>query len=273
MPFSESGEIETFYFDRLRESGLAHGIFTRRGGVSPEPWGTLNAGSLVGDAPERVAENLRRACLSLGREPVSLRLVRQVHGNDVQFFPEPNGAVDRRHFTDLLRAAEMPEADALVTASERLTLAMRFADCVPILLYDPVARAVGIAHAGWRGTLLDVAGRTVSEMVRLFGTKPADLLAGIGPSICPDHYEVGPEVVEQVEAVFGTETGRVIRSENGRTSFDLWSANRLLLESAGVRQVDVAGECTVDAPERWYSHRGEGGATGRFAVLAGIAVG
>jgi YfiH family protein len=273
MPFSEFEGTEYFYFEKLREAGLAHGVFTRRGGVSPAPWGTLNAGSLVGDEPERVAENLRRVCRALDRDPATLRLVRQVHGSDVYIAGGAANSGDGRSFTDRLRIVDLPEADALVTADPEVTLAMRFADCVPILLYDPVIRAAGIAHAGWRGTLVDIAGRTVSAMQRVFGTEPADLLAGIGPSICADHYEIGQEVAAQVAQAFGKEASRMIRVADGRTSFDLWTANRLLLESAGVGVVEIAGECTAEQPERWYSHRGEGGTTGRFAVAAGIAGG
>lgn len=273
MPFSESEGLEYFYFERLREAGLAHGVFTRRGGVSPAPWETLNAGSLVGDEPGRVAENLRRVCRALDRDPETLQLVRQVHGSDVYVAAGSASPGGRRTYADRLRIADMPEADVLLTADAGVTLAMRFADCVPILLFDPVIRAAGIAHAGWRGTLVDVAGRTVSAMQQAFGTDPADLLAGIGPSICADHYEIGPDVALQVAQAFGGDASSVIRVDGARTSFDLWTANRLLLQFAGVREVEIAGECTAEQPQRWFSHRGEGGTTGRFAVAAGIAGG
>jgi len=271
MPFSDSAGIQYFYFSRLREAGLTHGIFTRRGGVSPEPWGSLNAGSLVGDAPERVAENLERACRALGRASSGLRFVRQVHGNDVLVVA--GGSDDWGTVTDRLQPSAMPEADAIVTSSPALTPAMRFADCVPILLFDPVAGATGIAHAGWRGTLLNVAGSAVAAMSRAFGTDPADVLAGIGPSICPQHYEVGPEVVAEVEKVFAGDVSPVIRSGNGRSHLDLWSANRLLLQAAGVEAIELARECTAEQLKRWYSHRGEDGVTGRFAAMVGLADG
>jgi copper oxidase (laccase) domain-containing protein len=96
------------------------------------------------------------------------------------------------------------------------------------------------------------------------------VVAGIGPSICPDHYEIGPEVAVEVASFFEDDVTAVLRKTGGRTSFDLWAANALLLRKAGVRSVEIAGECTIEQPERWYSHRGEGGRTGRFAVVAGI---
>ncbi|HUF38289.1 MAG TPA: peptidoglycan editing factor PgeF [Anaerolineales bacterium] len=271
MPFTFSEGIEYFYFDGLHAAGLSHGIFTRRGGVSPEPWGSLNAGSMVGDSPDRVAENLRRACRALSRDPGGLRLVRQVHGNDV--FVASGAAGEPVSFAERLRPETMPGADAIITDSPAVTPAMRFADCVPILLYDPVAGAAGIAHAGWRGTLLDVAGRTLAVMRQQFGTDPADVVAGIGPCICAGHYEVGPEVVAEVEKIFGEGSDEVIVSDDGRTFFDLKAANRMLLAAAGVASVEVADSCTVEEPARWFSHRGESGKTGRFAVLAGLSGG
>jgi len=267
MPFTDHEGVQYFYFNGLREAGLVHGIFTRRGGVSPAPWGSLNAGSLVGDQPERVAENLARACRALGRDSAGLHLVRQVHGCDVHVAA---GGGAGTGIADRLQPEALPEADAILTASPDVTLAMRFADCVPIVLYDPVSRAAGIAHAGWRGTLLNAAGKAVAVMNQAFGADPHDVIAGIGPSICPAHYEIGPEVVRAAAAVFDGDLDRVIRSEGSRTFFDLWTANRLLLRSAGVRTVETSGECTAERPERWYSHRGEGGRTGRFAAVAGL---
>jgi YfiH family protein len=271
MPFNDSAGTRYFYFERLREAGLTHGIFTRHGGVSPEPWGSLNAGSLVGDAPERVAENLERACRALGRDPDGLRFVRQVHGNDV--YVVMDAAADAGTVGDRLQPETLRTADAIVTASPAVTPAMRFADCVPILLYDPVAGAAGIAHAGWRGTLLNAGGSAIAAMHRVFGSEPSDVLAGIGPSICLDHYEVGPEVVGEVRKVFGDAVDQVVRTSDGRRFFDLRNANRLLLAAAGVREIEVSEACTAESPERWFSLRAESGRTGRFAAVVGLSDG
>jgi len=279
MPYIESNHTRYFVFENLRQAGLPHGIFTRRGGVSPAPWGTLNTGSLVGDGADRVLENLRRAANALGRDPDRLATVRQVHGNLVHRIDRPQPPnVFRKQLetfaeggkTPIPSPETFPEADALITQEPSATLFMRFADCVPILLFDPVRRAAGIAHAGWRGTVSKVAGEAVRAMERAFGSAAKDLKAGIGPSICAEHYEVGEEVAEAVLAAFGAQADRVLQRVNGRRRFDLWEANRLDLEDAGVRQIEVAGECTFSRSDLWYSHRGEKGRTGRFVAMLGI---
>jgi hypothetical protein len=152
---------------------------------------------------------------------------------------------------------------------------MRFADCVPILLHDPKRGVIGVAHAGWQGTVIGVAAAAVEEMQSAYHSNPEDILAAIGPSVCQNHYEVGGEVVEKVQEAFGQDANKVLSRGNGglapgKAYFDLWSANRLMLEQAGVRQIEVSEICTACQPEDWYSHRAEKGKTGRFGVLMGL---
>jgi YfiH family protein len=147
---------------------------------------------------------------------------------------------------------------------------MRFADCVPLLLYDPHKAVVGIAHAGWLGTVRGASQAAAQTMIQAYGSDPADILAGIGPSIGVDHYEVGPEVVAQVEAAFGGEGRQLIETRGGRTYLDLWAANKIQLARVGVEQVEVAGLCTACHPDDWYSHRLEKGKTGRFGALIAL---
>ena len=286
MPFAEHAGLRYFYFARLRDAGLVHGIFTRLGGVSPQPWGSLNAGSKVGDAPDRVAENLTRAAKVLGRAPASLAGVRQVHGKEtvvVDRTPRA-GQVDRR-LADWEHGAGdvLAEADAVITQDPAATLMMRFADCVPILLLDPVRQAAGIAHAGWRGVASGVVPALIAAM-RAAGLAPAAAAVGpgigpccfevgIGPSICATHYQVGPEVVKAVEGAFEQAAPAMLEPSGDRALLDLWKANRMVLEEAGVREVEIAGECTAERSDLWFSHRAENGHTGRFAVLAGLAAG
>ena len=273
MPFAEHEGLRFFYFESLKDAGLVHGVFTREGGVSPAPWGSLNAGSRVGDAPGRVAENLARAALALGRDPASLVGVRQVHGNEtclVNSSPVAESVDGRLTAWDHENEAALPAADAVITQNPSTTLMMRFADCVPILLFDPVRRAAGIAHAGWRGTVSRVARSAVRGMEAAFGSAPGDLQAGIGPSICQAHYQVGPEVVSAVRSAFGASAEKILQPSEDRALLDLWESNRLVLEQAGVARIEIARECTVERGDLWYSHRAENGQTGRFAVLAGL---
>ncbi len=255
MPLHTDTPIPHFTFDLLDAAGVQHAIFTRKGGLSPAPWHSLNMGGTVGDRPERVRANIRRALRAFGRDLNSVYDVWQVHGRDVVCADAPRNG------------AEHARADAVLSDAPGLTLMMRFADCVPVLLYDPVRRVGGLVHAGWQGTVKGVVPAAVQRMQRQYGSSPRDILAGIGPSIGPDHYEVGAEVVARVQDAFGAQAKTLIFTPNGRPHLDLWRANALWLRQAGVRQVEIAGMCTACDLEHWYSHRAERGATGRFGAM------
>jgi hypothetical protein len=259
MPFHQYDAIRYYTFDLLDEAGLAHAIFTRQGGISPEPWASLNLGGTVGDDPARVAHNRKLIFQTIGRNPDSMYDVWQVHSARVVHADAP-------------RKPEVPhlQADAILTVTPDVTLLMRFADCVPILLYDPIRRVAGLAHAGWPGTLKQVARTAVESMQETYGSSPGNLLAAIGPSIGVHHYSIRSDVEEQVRQVFGNDADALLPSANGGVQFDLWAANCLILEQCGVRQVEVAGLCTACDGEDWYSHRGEKGRTGRFGVVVGL---
>lgn len=265
MPFHQKQAIRYHTFESLDDAGVLHASISRQGGVSPEPWASLNLGGTVGDERSRVLENHRRAFQALGRPFESRYDVWQVHGVEVVC-------------TDAPRPLDQPHAraDAILTDSPEVTLFMRFADCVPIFLYDPKRRVVGLVHAGWQGTVKQAARVAVQTMTERYRSNPGDVLAGIGPSIGPHHYEVGPEVVELVRKAFGADASGLLHSSNGSEAksavkFDLWSANRLSLESAGVQRIEVAEICTACHPEMWYSHRGEYGRTGRFGALISLS--
>lgn len=259
MSFQTSAGVRYFSFDHFPHS-ITHAIFTRQGGVSPEPWNSLNVGGTVGDERERVLENRFRSFRALGRDPHSMFDVWQVHSADVIITDAP-------HFS------QPPEykADAILTDKPDVTLFMRFADCVPILLHDPKKQVVGVVHAGWQGTVKKILRETIQTMTSRYGSNPADVLAGIGPSIGPDHYEIGEDVIQRVRAAFDGDADGLLHSVSGRVHFDLWSANRLTLEQAGVGQVELAGLCTACLPADWYSHRAQHGKTGRFGALIALA--
>ncbi len=256
MPFIQHNNLRYFQFDSLR---TRHAVFTRHGGVSPEPWGSLNVGGTVGDDLARVKENRLISFRALGCKPESIFDVWQVHSADVVCARAP------RPFDESYR-----QADIILTDRPEVTLFMRFADCVPIFVYDPRKAVVGVAHAGWMGTLRDVATVTVNAMRAQYNSNPADIIACIGPSIGPDHYEVGADVILQVMQKFGDESDQVLISNNGKIHFDLWKTNRILLERAGVGRVDIAGICTACHTDDWFSHRAEKGRTGRFGALISL---
>ncbi len=257
MPFVQHPGGVRFYSFDIFPASVTQAIFTRQGGVSPPPWDTLNVGGTVGDEAARVRENCLRCLAALKRDPESLFHVWQVHSATVACAEAPAPAVDRK-------------ADIILTNNPQVTLFMRFADCVPVLLHDPGQGVVGIAHAGWLGTLRNAAGAAVQAMQERYGSKPRDILAAIGPSIGVDHYEVGAEVSAQVEQVFGSEAEGLIQRRDGRGYFDLWNANRIQLQRAGVEQIEIAGLCTACHLDDWFSHRAEKGRTGRFGALIAL---
>jgi polyphenol oxidase len=259
MPFRQSGPVHYFTFDLLDREGLSHGIFTRQGGVSPHPWDALNVGGTVGDAPSQVAENRRRSFAALDRDPESLYDVWLVHSAEVVCADAPR-----------LPHTQHEKADAILTNRQEVTLFMRFADCVPIFLYDPGRKVVGLVHAGWQGTVKGTVRSAVEKMAARYGTKPDEILAGIGPSIAAHHYPVGPEVADQVKQSFRKDAAGFLIEENGLVKFDLWAANQHLLQSVGVREIEIAGICTACNLDQWYSHRGENGRTGRFGALIAL---
>ncbi len=259
MQVIQSGDIRYNCFDNLSSHGVAHAAITRRGGVSPAPWATLNVGATVGDDIERVKENRKKAFEAIGRDVHSYYDVWQVHSKDVIC-------------TDSPRSLETPhlKADAILTNTSGVTLFMRFADCVPILLFDPVKRAIGLVHAGWLGTISQIVVAAINKMMDEYSTNPSDVIAGIGPSICQNHYEVGEEVVDEAKKSFEGDAGNFIINDDGHFYFNLWEANRYLLEKTGVNQIEISGICTACHLEDWFSHRGEAGKTGRFGVMIGL---
>jgi polyphenol oxidase len=259
MPFSQLGELRCYQFDLYRQPGLIHAVFTRQGGVSPAPWISLNLGGLSGDQKENIVENRRRIFESVGLPVESIYDAWQVHGTNIICTAKPR-PLDLAHL----------KADAILTDNPQVTLFMRFADCVPIFLFDPVRRVVGLAHAGWQGTLHKIAQKTVERMVSEYMCHPGDILAAIGPSIGPDHYEIGPDVAGQVKDAFSAEADQFLCERHGRTFFDLWKTNQRILENAGINHIQIAGLCTACHTDDWFSHRAEQGKTGRFGALIAL---
>jgi len=256
MPFAQDNGLQYFQFDTLQ---TRHGVFTRRGGVSPSPWGSLNVGGTVGDDLARVRENHRILFKVMDCDPKSVFDVWQVHSADVVCARAPR-----------LESESYRQADIILTDRPEVTLFMRFADCVPILVHDPHKGVIGVAHAGWMGTVRDVANATIRSMREEYGSDPADIIACIGPSIGPDHYEVGADVILQVMQKFGDDSEQLLESYNGKIHFDLWKANELLLKQAGVTQIEIAEVCTACNTNDWFSHRAEKGKTGRFGALISL---
>lgn len=258
----------TAYRFRSLPSGLEALVSTRLGGVSAPPYDSLNLGLRVGDEPSDVVENRRRFFAAFDLDLARSVWCLQVHADGVTVV---DGADAGRG--SLEEDSIVTETDALVTDTPGLVLSVTLADCVPVVIYDPVHRAVGLAHAGWGGTVSRICSRTVTVMGERFGTGPGKIVAAIGPSIGAAGYEVGEDVVERAEAAFGGRADELLApAAGGKAHFDLWAANRIDLEEAGVAgdRIEVGGISSDTRLEEFYSHRHEGGRTGRFVTVTRI---
>ena len=261
-PRSVGVPLAHFSFSDDRHAACVSG---RAGGVSAAPYDTLNLSFGVGDDPASVIENRTRLCAALGAPLDALTVANQVHaGGVVVIEAGQRGRGARAH------ADAVADADGLVTATPGIVLAVLLADCVPVILVDPVRAVVAVAHAGWRGTIAHVAANTVEVMVERFGCDPVDIRAGIGPSIGPASYEVGDDVICAARAAFPN-APEVLCTRGPRTTFDLWAANADDLRRGGLRadHVELAGVDTRTATDRYYSHRAQY-PTGRF--MAAVAL-
>jgi YfiH family protein len=263
----DRGGLRAYRFEGLPDDRIDALVSTRRGGVSEGSYASLNAGLHVGDDPAAVLENRRRFLAGYGLELDRSVWCRQVHSAGVTVVGAGDAGRGARTDADVVA-----DTDALVTDVPGLTLCVLMADCVPVVICDPVHRVAGLAHAGWKGTVQRIASATLAVMGERWGTAPADVVAAIGPSIAPGDYEVGADVVEQATAGFGAQAERVLRrqgDDGGKAHFDLWAANALDLEAAGVpaAAIEVAGISTAAALDDFYSHRFEAAPdrpTGRF---------
>ena len=255
----EKAGIVYFEFESFGGYGrIQHAIFARQGGVSQPPHDSLNLSVSVPDEKTAVYANRAKAFGLFGRQNDTVVHAHLVHGNDVARVTQANNGTWMEHF------------DAIITNEPGCGLTMNFADCTPIMLVDPVNHTIGLGHAGWKGTVVDLPGAMVRAMQQEFGSNPADLLAGVGPCISWENYEVDEPLVSEVQATF-PEWELLLRKpvgkENGRYHYDLPEANRQRLLQAGVRQIELSGLCTADRTDLFFSHRAEKGKTGRFGSI------
>ena len=256
MPHRENHGLATYHFDNLGVPGLVHAVFTRLGGVSRGPFASLNVSEDVADDPAAVAENRARIYAHLGLGAAQVVTAGQVHGNHVACVTAADAG------------RTLLQTDGLVTDAPGVALMLRFADCQPILLYDPEHHALALVHAGWRGVAQGIARRAVEAMRDAFGSRPAALIAGLGPAIGPCCYTVGQDVAAAMG--YALSDWRQVLEPQGDDlwRFDLPAANAQLLADAGVQNIEQAALCTACHTEIFFSHRGDGGRTGRFAVVA-----
>ena len=237
-----------------------HCFTTRRGGVSEGYLASMNIGTHRGDDPKNVAENYRILANALGFDPEKLVLTKQTHTDTVR-------VVDKTHWGTGLTKPEFPPCDGLVTATPGTALVIFTADCTPILLHDPVTGAVGAAHAGWRGTAADIAGKTVAAMVNNFGCRPENIRAAIGPNIAQCCFQTDRDVPEALLKTYGEGIGAYIQARDGKYYVNLKAANAFALNRAGVKKIAVSDLCTACDTDLFWSHRCTGADRGSQGAI------
>lgn len=270
MRQNKSGKVEYLTFPLLEETGIVRHLFsTRAGGVSEGIFSSMNLSYTRGDVKEAVDENYRRIAAALCCEVSDIVCSDQTHTTNIRMAGEEDrgkGILFPKDYTDI---------DGLITNVEGIVLATFYADCVPLFFVDTKRRAIGLSHSGWRGTVGRMGARTIEAMNRAYGTKPEDITAAIGPSICRDCYEVSEDVAEAFAREFSKEgQDKAILDEkgDGKYQLDLWEANRIVLTEAGVRpeNIQVTDICTCCNPQYLFSHRASQGKRGNLGAFLGL---
>ncbi len=247
----------------LEQTGVVkHGFSTRLGGVSKGHCATMNISTTRGDALEAIEENRRRIAAAIGVAPSDFTYTHQTHTTNVAVVREKD------------RGGKFPDTDGMVTNVPGICLVTFYADCVPLFFVDPVHRAVGLSHSGWRGTVGRMGEVTLKLMQKQYGTDPEQVVAAIGPSICQDCYEVSGDVIEKFRETFDEVLWPELFYEksDGKYQLNLWRANQLVLTEAGVRseKIAVTNVCTHCNPEILFSHRSTGTARGNLSAFLAI---
>lgn len=269
MRLVEKNGVPYFVFKNLENTGLVrHGFSTRMGGVSEGFLGSMNLSFTRGDDPEKVRENFRRMGMAIGFETKDLVLSDQTHTTNVRLVTEE----DRGKGFD--KEKDYTDTDGLITNVPGLMLVTIYADCVPLYFVDPVHKAIGLSHSGWKGTVHRIGKVTLERMAEEFGTRPEDVQAAIGPSICQGCYEVSEDVARAFMDEFADQLDDrlVYRKGNGKYQLNLWSANERILLEAGIRpeHLTITNVCTCCNHELLFSHRASHGQRGNLGAFLGL---
>ena len=259
----EKNGVPFLSYPMLENTGIVnHGFSTRLGGVSTGPCSTMNISTNRGDDPDAVAENKRLIAKAIGVDAGKMVFTNQTHTTNVS-------VVSQEDFGNVL-----DETDGLITNTPGLCLVTFYADCVPLYFVDPVERAIGLSHSGWRGTVSKMANVTVKKMCDTFGSKPENIIAAIGPSICQDCYEVSDDVIEQFQKAYQEKDWNHLfyKKENGKYQLNLWKANEINFLESGISpdHIAVTNVCTCCNPDVLFSHRITGFSRGNLSAFLAL---
>lgn len=269
MNIKENKGVTYLTYPALEElSGFVHAFSTRLGGVSEGIYSSMNLSFTRGDDENSVMENYRRLAEAVGFSVENIVTSDQTHTANVRVITETdrgNGITKPRPYTDV---------DGMITNVSGLVLATFYADCVPLYFIDPVRKAIGLSHSGWRGTAAHIGAVTVRRMQEEYGSLPEDIYGAIGPSICQECYEVSEDVILEFQKTFPEQSWRDLfyRKENSKYQLNLWEANRQIMLEAGLieEHISLPGLCTCCNPEFLFSHRASRGKRGNLGAFLGI---
>lgn len=259
----EKEGVPYLVYPLLEDTGVVkHGFSTRLGGVSTGNCATMNISTTRGDSPEAVEENRRRIASAIGVKTEDMTYTHQTHTTNVAVVKEED------------RGARFMETDGMVTNVPGICLVTFYADCVPLFFVDPVHRAIGLSHSGWRGTVGRIGKVTVEKMTENYGTDPKDVIAAVGPSICQDCYEVSEDVICRFRENFPEECWPDLfyNKGDGKYQLNLWKANEYVFAEAGIRRehTAVTNVCTHCNPDILFSHRTTGEKRGNLSAFLAL---
>lgn len=244
---------------------VKHGFSTRIGGVSTGIYGSMNLSFARGDEKESVQENFRRMTKAIGTTTDHLVFSAQTHTTNIKTVTQADQG------KGFVYPVDYEEVDGLITNEPGVCLVTFFADCVPLFLVDPVKKAIGLVHSGWRGTAGKIGAKAIAKMEEEFGCEPRNIYAAVGPSICQSCYEVSEDVADQFREAFAKSYWETIfyRKENGKYQLDLWKANDIIFTEAGITKdhLSITNVCTCCNHESLFSHRASQGKRGNLAAF------
>ena len=265
----EKNHVPYIQFKNLSATGIVkHGFSTRKGGVSTGIFSSMNLNFKRGDDPDAVLENYRRMAAALNMRVEDMVLSDQTHTTNVRVITEEDRG------KGILRPQDYSDVDGMITNVPGIVLVTSYADCVPLYFVDPVRKAIGLSHSGWKGTVGHIGQKTVWKMHEVYGSEPKDIVAAIGPSICQSCYEVSDDVAEAFRANFTADEAADILLDkgNGKYQLDLWKANWYVLTDAGIlpEHLSVTDLCTACHPDRLWAHRKTNGQRGGLSAFLSL---
>lgn len=265
----EKNHVPYIQFKNLSATGIVkHGFSTRKGGVSTGIFSSMNLNFKRGDDSDAVLENYRRMAAALNMRVEDMVLSDQTHTTNVRVITEEDRG------KGILKPQDYSDVDGMITNVPGIVLVTSYADCVPLYFVDPVRKAIGLSHSGWKGTVGHIGQKTVWKMHEVYGSEPKDIVAAIGPSICQSCYEVSDDVAEAFRANFAADEAADILLDkgNGKYQLDLWKANWYVLTDAGIlpEHLSVTDLCTACHPDLLWSHRKTNGQRGGLSAFLSL---